>query len=562
MMDAPSAELSLSPLQSSKVSWLPALILILLTATAVVAPMCFLGNASGHDFQPHVAQWIEAAAQWREGIFFPRWAQWANSGFGEPRFIFYPPASWMLGAALGSVLPWKIVPGAFVWLSLIVAGVSMWRFAAQWLSASQAIAAAVFFAANPYNLAVIYYRSAFAELLASALFPLLLLGGFGLMRGKWLSAPILAFAFAGVWLSNAPAGVIVTYSLALILFVGCIVGRSIRPLILGGLSMLWGLAVAAFYLVPAWWEQRWVRISQIVASTLNPEHNFLFTRISDPEFIQFNGKISTVALTLVLFTTLGVALCFRKCREWPVAWWTLVVLALAGTVLMLPPTAWLWEHLPELRFIQFPWRWLLVLGFAFAFFAAAAGRLERRAIWWAIVTIAICTAATTISGDTTWSSDDVSSVVEDIRAGRGYDGIDGFEPMGAKTDELDDEQPLVGEYDPASGDIDQPETAQVNVLKWSAESKVFDVKSDEPVMLALKLLNYPAWQQKIDGNQLPGTATTQNGQVLVSLSAGSHHVQVDFLRTRDRTVGGLISVLSIVGLLTATGLMLVGKKSN
>ncbi len=246
--------------------------------------MFFLGNASGHDLQPHVAGWIEAAAQWREGILFPRWAQWANSGFGEPRFIFYPPGSWMLGAALGSVLPWKVVPGAFVWLTLIIAGISMWKFAGQWLSPTQAIAAAIFFAANPYHLSVIYYRSAFAELLASALFPLMLLGTFGVLRQEWRRVPLLAFAFAAIWLSNAPAGVIAAYSLALILAVGCINGRSIRPLVLGGLSMLAGFGVAALYLIPAWWEQRWVQIAHVASTTYDPEKNFLFTRVNDPEF--------------------------------------------------------------------------------------------------------------------------------------------------------------------------------------------------------------------------------------------------------------------------------------
>ena len=117
---------------------------------------------------------MDVAGQWREGIFYPRWAEWANWGFGEPRFIFYPPLSWMLGAALGSFLPWKCVPGAFIWLALIVAGMSMWRLAREWLPESQAEAAAVFFAVNPYNLAIVYYRSDFAELLAVALLPLLL----------------------------------------------------------------------------------------------------------------------------------------------------------------------------------------------------------------------------------------------------------------------------------------------------------------------------------------------------------------------------------------------------
>lgn len=518
--------------------------------------MFFLGNASGHDLQPHVAGWIEAAAQWREGILFPRWAQWANSGFGEPRFIFYPPGSWILGAALGSVLPWKVVPGAFAWLTLIIAGISMWKFAAQWLSPTQAIAAALFFAANPYHLSVIYYRGAFAELLASALFPLMLLGTFGVLRQEWRRVPLLAFAFAAIWLSNAPAGVIATYSLTLILSVGCIVSRTIRPWVLGGLSMLAGFGVAAFYLIPAWWEQRWVQIAHVASTTYDPERNFLFTRVNDPEFIQFNWKISAVALALILLTGVGVTLSLRQRLVWPKVWWTLTVLSVACVTLMLPPSAWLWRSLPQLRFLQFPWRWLLVLGFAFAFFGAAADNLRRRVIWWAILITAIWATGITIGGDTSWSSEDVSSVVEDIRSGRGYEGIEGFEPRNAKVDELDDELPLVGEYDPSSGDIDEPQAAQVNVLKWSAERKVFDVKSDEPVTLALKLLNYPAWQVQVDGNSVTGSTATQTGQLLVPLSAGSHHVEVEFRRTTDRTLGIVISVLSIAGLLIPAGFAL------
>ncbi len=452
------------------------------------------------------------------------------------------------------------MPGAFVWLTLIIAGISMWKFAGQWLSPTQAIAAALFFAANPYHLSVIYYRSAFAELLASALFPLMLLGTFGVLRSEWRRVPLLAFAFAAIWLSNAPAGVIATYSLALSLTVGCIVGRTIRPWILGGLSMLAGLGVAALYLIPAWWEQRWVQIAQAVSTAYNPEENFLFTRVNDPEFIQFNWKISAVALALILFTGVGVALSFKQRRAWPKVWWTLTVLSIACAILMLPPSAWLWRHLPKLRFLQFPWRWLLVLSFAFAFLAAAAGDLKRRVIWWAILITAICVTGVTIGGDTSWSSEDVSSVVEDISAGRGYDGIEGFGPIAAKVDELDDELPFVGEYDPSSGDIDEPEEGQVNTVRWSAESKVIDVKNDEPVTLALKLLNYPAWQVQVDGNSFTGSQTTQTGQLLVPLTAGSHHVEVEFRRTTDRTVGSFISILSIVGLLIPVGFMLRSKR--
>lgn len=512
--------------------------------------MCFLGNASGHDFQPHVAQWIEAAAQWREGLLVPRWALWSNSGFGEPRFIFYPPLSWMLGAALGSVLPWKIVPGVLVWLALTISGCSMWRFAGRCLSQTQAIAAAIFFAANPYHIAVIYYRSAFAELLASAIFPLLLLGAFGVLRREWRYGPLLAFAFAAVWLSNAPAGVIATYSLLVIVAAVLTLRRNLLPAISIAVAMAAGLGVAAFYLVPAWWEQRWVQISQVVSTNLDPEKNFLFTRLNEPEFVQFNWKISTVAVILIAFSATGLVLCFKRRREWPEVWWAICALIFVSVMLLLPISAWLWRLVPKLRFIQFPWRWLFPLGFAFAFLGAAVN-FKRNMAWGVIITAAICVTAATICGDTTWSSDDVGTVLEDIRAGRGYEGIDGFEPAGAKVDELDDEQPLVAEYDSSSGETGEPEDAQVTMTSWLAEARVFEVKSEQPITIAVKLLNYPAWQIRVDGRKTAAETAKAAGQILISLSPGSHHIEINFGRTRDRTVGALISFGSIVVLIAA-----------
>src|ERR1700688_3996855 len=275
-MTVSSAETSAVNLTvNTKRTWLLALLLSLDTALAIISPFFWLGNASGHDFSFHVASWLDAAVQWREGIRFPRWAEGANHGFGEPRFIFYPPISWMFGAALGLVVPWIFVPAVFIVLTQTLAGLC--AFALGWRLFPQrgALVCAVCYAENPYALLIVYMRSDFAEQLALAFFPLLFLAAaevLGLFdppaRSARGSIVFLAITFAAVWLTNAPAGVVASYRLAMLFAWAAVTQKSWRPLLHGGAALALGLGLAAFYVLPAAYEQKGVNISLALASGL------------------------------------------------------------------------------------------------------------------------------------------------------------------------------------------------------------------------------------------------------------------------------------------------------
>src|SRR5277367_5511308 len=242
-----------------ELAWAP-LMSIAIAAFAVEIPFFFLGTPSGHDVEFHLYSWLEVLSQWKLGTAYPRWAALANFAYGEPRFIFYPPASWTLGASLSAIFPWTLAASIYILIVLVAAGASMFllaRFllARQGLDRRDATFAAVLYAVNPYHLVIVYWRSAFAELLASSLLPLLLLL---LLRADEKGRRVtvyLALLLASAWLINAPAAVMIHYSLALLMVVVAWQRRSPRVLVTGGVAVVLGAALAAFYLLPAIYEQ-------------------------------------------------------------------------------------------------------------------------------------------------------------------------------------------------------------------------------------------------------------------------------------------------------------------
>jgi hypothetical protein len=554
-------------------AWWLALGVSLGTALLVIAPFFLRGNASGHDFGFHAASWLDVAGQWKEGIFFPRWTEWANHGFGEPRFIFYPPLSWMLGAALSFVVPWSAVPGVFIVIVQTLAGVSAFALARRFLPNKAALFGAACYAANPYALVIVYMRSDFAEQLACAVMPLVMLTALQLCglaeirRRSWpRSMGFFAVAFAAVWLSNAPAGVLASYSVALIFAWVALGEKSLRPLWRGAGGLALGFGLASFYLLPAAYEQRWVNISQALSSGLQPSDNFLYTMTNDPEHNVFNWIASSVAILLIVMTGTaaiaahGGALQEKEKTETRNLWRVMLLLSAAAVILMIRPSAIFWAHLPKLRFVQFPWRWMAILAVPCAYFLAAA-IAGRRAGWiWAAGLILITGGtATVLVQNAWWDSEDIPVLQEAIANDQGFEGTDEYDPLGDDHSNLPEKTPRV-QILPAGESEGKTPQAEIHFARWTAEERDLRVTSNEPLRMGLRLLNYPAWRVEVNGKAVTPRRVETDGSMVLPLPAGTERITARFVRTADRKVGMAISVLAVLtllALLNAGGLRLL-----
>jgi hypothetical protein len=548
--------------------WLGAGFVSTAAAIAILAPFLWLGTASGHDIQFHISSWLDAAGQWKEGILLPRWTEWANYGFGEPRFIFYPPFSWMLGAGLGSALPWTLVPPVFILIVQTFSGISAFVFFRRIVpSFTSSLLGAVAYAANPYALLVIYARSDYAELLATSFYPLFFL--FALRICGYLESDSeprkdifwCGVLFACVWLSNAPAGVLASYSLALLFFWASLRQKNTLPLIRGGFSIVLGLGLAAFYLVPAAYEQRWVNISGALSTGLAPSDNFLFAKTLDVEHDAFNRIASYIAVVLIAWTFASLFALWRKrfadeklgLKQLFLA---IAILAAMACLMMTRITALLWTYLPKLAFVQFPWRWMAVLAVPFAL-STALFATRRVIVCWIILLCAIGGTGVYLVQHTWWDSEDVNFVKEAVDSGAGFEGTDEYDPRGDDHMEIPKDQSeakliFEAERDPAP-------KSDVRIQRWTAEDRIVVVHTEEAGSVRLRLLHHPAWQVTINGKPAKTGRTEIYDAIVVPISAGESRIEARFIQTPDRKIGGWLSAISVLG---AALLVWPAKKRN
>ena len=341
--------------------------LIPIAALVALTPLMLGGPSCGKDSIFHFQSWLDAATQLRHGTLYPRWNFLAAYNAGEPRYLFSPPISWYLGGLLALIAPFQAVPVLLAWIALSIAGFSMHRLVSTWTTASTALIAACLYLANPFMLFSLLARDAYGELFAAAFCPLLILAALEETPDLWrLAAPL-----ALMWLSNVPGGVIGTYLLVLLALIRILpaVRRSGpqagRLVLTFAASFALAFAFAAFYLLPAIYQRRFIHLAAAFPPGLRPTDNLFFQRPLIPAYDEFLIQVEHLALALIGITALVLLAAWLRERRSstilssigsPIA-----ILTLTLSFFLTCFSAPLWRTLPELWLVQFPWRLLFVL---------------------------------------------------------------------------------------------------------------------------------------------------------------------------------------------------------
>lgn len=351
-------------------------VLFIICAAVIAVLPVLLGGLPyfSHDGAVHVVWYSNFARQFWAGEPYPRWLSGMNEGLGSPTFFYYPPVAYYLTVPFYFLS--KIDANGWHQLGFAasIAQIASGLCAYLWLKnvahrKAAAIAAAIY-VWMPYHLAFdLYRRAALAELWTFVWLPLVLYFTHKTCAGKKNAFIGLAICYALLVMTHLPTTLIfsplpICYALFL-----SEKQSGIRNLffVVGALAL--GVGLSAVYLLPALTMQDATHVGEIATGFLYYEKWFLVTHL------QPWGSEAIYFWTVVVMATLATC-CFLICRRalldnennedaFAFARLRQAKFWIGGVVIcifiMCPLSQPIYELLPVLQKIQFPWRFNVVL---------------------------------------------------------------------------------------------------------------------------------------------------------------------------------------------------------
>ncbi len=560
---------------------------LLLVALVLAAPLWGPGlvNTRGGGDSPFLFFRLhQLGANLRAGVFPARWMPDAAYGLGYPFFNHYAALPYyaaavpnLLGVDLLKSIQWVQTLG-FLLAPLGLYGWARRRTRSRWA----AWLAAAAYGAAPFHLVNVYVRGdSLSEFWAFVFYPLILWAvDLCLERGDVSSSVRLGLAYGGLVLTHNGSAMIFTpfallYGLIRLIHPDPRLPSSEKPnsmrkqqLTSAALGLTLGLLLSAWFWLPALGEARYVQLETVTEGYFRYAGHFRAGDLVQPS-LAFDYAIEgrtpfAMGLVQALLAGLGavvlVAGWIRRRRL--DGWGVFVLVGLSLSTLMITPLSRpLWDHLPLLPFVQFPWRFLsvqalfaaLAIGYLADSGFGAQTQVLRRVV--SLLCAALLTAASLWSlhpdrlhvapDEVTperlqryeWFTENIGTTITyeylpKWTVPRPYTGPALVYPEGASF-----LLPLNGR---AEGQrIYRGPTWQ----NWQVEA------GEDGASVAFPLLYWPGWEAMVDGQAIELRPVEDLGWAALDLPPGEHHVSLSLARTRLRILAENLSLIALVVLL-------------
>lgn len=595
--------------------WAPALMLLLMLPAILplAAPGYFF---RAHDAHHSVFFLVEFDQSLRDQFPWPVWSPDHALGFGYPLWLVYAPLSYYVAEAFHLLgLGYTAAVKATWAFCFLLGAAGIYRLARRWWGPAAAVTASLAYTYAPYHLVQIYVRAALAEFAALAWFPWAILAFVTLWDDPRPRRAALAASALGVLLllHTVSALIFVPILLAWIALEagrrwwrarkpgpssesdagasGRVPGRgalwSAAALLLGGL-------LAAIFWVPMFVERAYIVESQWVASTYNYALHFVYpAQFFNPEWgygysVPGPGDGMSFQLGIVIFVAAVVGALAAvgpglrssgaaarqgdaepsagECLPHRTEALFLAAVALLAVFAMTPAARPLWDTLPLVSLVQFPWRLLAVAVTALSLLVGVAVRglgpsasAARPDPFGLVLALAIVLAGYPYARPELQPiRPEDESPIAVMEFELAYPDMRGMVAW-SQRQPAEGDSPLVQQYlagRPLQRAAIVSGSGSILEQGSRAASAYARVRADGEVRLRFYTYYFPGWRATVDGAPAEITPDPPNGLIGLTLPPGEHEVRLRFGPTPVRRVASAVSLLALAGV----GLLLLADR--
>ncbi len=521
------------------------LVISVLISFISVASLLRPGLPPTHDGEYHVLRFQQFFKAINQGTLYPRWAEDFNNGYGIPLFNYvYPLPNYF--ASLMHLLGFSFIDSFklnFIFAA-IFGSVFFYLWSRKYWGDLGGVVSSAFYSFSPYHLLDVYVRGSVGEAWSLGIAPALFWSYLNFYETKKIKYFVLSSIFLSllIFAHNILAMVFFAFFITYVAFL--IFKKENRNKITDILEIIQisslGIGLSAIFWLPAILETKYVRGLQVFDPTQHfPQiykliysswgYGFSGKGVSDQMSFQIGiANISIVFLCLIFFF-LGKN---RKLLGYFLINFFIVIF------LVTPFSKFLWQNVPLMSFIQFPWRLLSILIFISSFLAGYLASNE----FIKSINRRILISAALIIISFIFSFNYIRAPFHHLRNDNYYLSRRNF------TDGTNSPGNVFNTYwfrDDLSKSKERIESENFNIRKISNRTteEVVMIKGKKDDKIRINIAYFPGWTVFIDNHEKTFNVS-KFGAIEVGAPAGEHILRVVLKSTKLQLLSLVITIVS------------------
>ncbi len=486
-----------------------------------------------------------------------RWVPDLGGVYGYPIFNYYAPLPYYFGELIYFLTHSLLISAKVMFaFPFIFSYIFMYLLASKYWGKTGGLISAVFYAYAPYHALDFYVRGAMGEMWSLMFFPAIF-WAIDKLRGKITITNLLLLAVLF-------AGLITSHNLSAMIFLPlCLVWiglnyakeRKIKFLYFSLVSLVLSILLSAFYFFPVIFEKNLVHLETTVEGYFSYTEHFkgfrkLFLErtwgygasireVPGGERDGLSYQIGWVHL-LGWFLALFTARTLWRSNRWVSIVITFSSLAILISVFMINPRSeFIWNLVDPLKYLQFPWRFLIIVIFFISFIAGSFTLTflkGKKYIWLLLLLMMVVLNFFYFRPEKFIQTSD-----SELLSGKNWDkqikrSIFDYLPIYAKEPPA---ELATKRYEILTGDTKIVDFKEgTNWISFNTNTKTHSI-------IRLSQYYFPDWKIFIDGKEAKIEYKNNSlGLMTIILGMGNHKIEARLYDTPVRSISNLVSALT------------------